>query len=97
MSLSFSRRTELSTSWVCSSLIRTLELPTVVIWAARKKGPLGLTSTFLLLMHPRERLAKRIGVEKHAITERAGGGALHRSWKSWACKTVAAAVAAGVR
>ena len=47
---------------------RNLELPTVVIWAARKKGPPGLMSTFLLPMHPSERLAKRIGLEKEACS-----------------------------
>ena len=37
----------------------TPELPRVVILDARKKGPLGLTSTFLLTMHPGERKAMR--------------------------------------
>ena len=37
----------------------TPELPRVVILDARKKGPLGLTSTFLLTMHLGERSAMR--------------------------------------
>ena len=37
----------------------TPELPSMVILDARKKGPLGLTSTFLLLMHLGEWLAMR--------------------------------------
>ena len=46
---------------------RTPELPSMVILDARKKGPLGLTSTFLLLRHLGECLAMRNGSMKSFV------------------------------